>query len=116
MTFINIIDDFLEIRPNYQLIIAGDFNNFRNEKLCNDLVLENLVDKYTRKQSILDHIIGSKDIFYSYKKGSITYDAPLGNADHCVISIIPMLIPVPLNVRSCHTVLDYRRCNRSCLK
>ena len=53
------VDRFLALKPHYNVMIAGDLNNFDVKALCEDLSMFDLVNQPTRYESILDHIVVS---------------------------------------------------------
>ena len=67
-----------------------------------------LVEKPTRQNKILDHILISTDLETWYNKDSVQYDAPIGNADHLVITVSPNAYIDSVNKVSKNMLYDYR--------
>ena len=77
-------------KPNFDLIIAGDFNGFKVCDFCNDLDLTDVVKHPTRASNVLDHILVSRGLCKAYVDSNVQYNPPIATADHLTLSIIPV--------------------------
>ena len=107
---VNVADDFLATDSNNTLIIAGDFNHFKTNRLCSDLDLIDIVHQPTRGNHILDHILISRDLSDSYTEHSVTYNPPIGKADHKTLIATPQNHQSKLSTRN-RVVYDFRLSN-----
>jgi len=108
---VSLSDNLLSLKPYHRLIITGDMNSFNTNELCGKLCLTDLVTKPTRLLRILDHILISNELFPEYHSDSVSYDAPLGNADHLVVTAHPANLIETENVASRHRLYDLRLSN-----
>ena len=81
-----IVDDHLSCKPYYSYAIVGDLNQFNVGNLCNELHLSELINRPTRGNNILDHILVSGDLTDIYLPNNVDYDCPIGKADHLMIT------------------------------
>ena len=107
-TLVNITDDLLTQKSDYNEIIVGDFNDFLVTDLCDVLALKDLVTKPTRKSNILDHVLVTDGLLRYYESNCISYDAPLANSDHLMISVTPNQCCDAQNFKKVHTLYDFR--------
>lgn len=105
------VDDFLSLQPNYSCVFLGDFNQFDVASLCSELDLIDIICQPTRKNSILDHILISKQLQEEYSSSNTFFDCPLGKSDHLMITCLPnSQPPTPINFHLTN-VLDLRDSN-----
>ena len=106
-----LLDEHLMKRPNRDIIVNGDFNNFNSQQLELDFSLTDIVKKPTRGNSILDHMIISENLKSAYDSSKMNYASPIGRSDHLTL-LIDSNKPMehPNNLRR-HTVYDYRKSN-----
>ena len=103
-------DGLLTQFPDNHLVILGDFNLFKVDWLCDDLDLIDLITKPTRKNSILDHCLISNELVGVYSLKNVTYDAPVANSDHVMISVIPTGKSDEAQTKKLHVVVyDFRK-------
>ena len=102
-------DGLLTQFPDHHLVILGDFNHFKVNWLCDDLDLIDLITEATRKNNILDHCLISKELDGVYSDKNVTYDAPVGNSDHLMISVIPTVKSDEASTKRLHVVYDFRK-------
>lgn len=107
----DILDSFLLIRPFYHQVVAGDFNHLNADDLRKDLGLHDLVTQPTRMDSILDHILMSRDLADSYDTRRVIYDCPLASADHKMITCVPNNVNAQTQAVRFYTVCDFRESN-----
>ena len=104
----NIMDDHLANLPSRRIIILGDFNMFDVKLLCSDLNLTDIVDKPTRGNRILDHILVSEELARVYDTSTVSIESPIGKSDHASLMVKPSNTLSDFASGRCHTVLDYR--------
>ena len=105
------IDRLLSLKPNYDVLILGDFNRLKSSEICDDLTLSDIIDQPTRGDNILDHILVSENILSVYDSRGVKHYAPIGKSDHLVICAEPSILnDVPSSARV-HTVYDFRKSN-----
>jgi len=76
------VDDINIKAPYKRICIVGDLNRFPIKFLGNELDLKNIVTQNTRKNSLLDYCLFSKDISSNY---STCVKDPIGSSDHNTI-------------------------------
>ena len=103
------IDWLLSWKPNYQIIITGDFNHFKVHDFCSALDLTDIVKYPTRSNSILDHILVSKGLSAFYLMDAVEYNAPIGSSDHRTLKANPLTHNQSVDSSSYHIVYDFRR-------
>ena len=108
---LSITDEHLAQHPNRNLMLLGDFNNFNINNLCSDLALTDIVDKPTRGQNTLDHILVSKNLKSHYISPNVKCECPIGNSDHKCLVATPINKLHEMNDVRFHTVYDYRSSN-----
>jgi len=106
---ITITDESMNSKTDFNQIIVGDFNDFNVGNLAEELALHDLVLKPTRKNNILDHILVSKDLLLHCSPDRISYDSPLGNSDHLMLSLLPSTTSKHSNFKTLHTLFDLRQ-------
>ena len=94
-----------------KVIIVGDFNHFKVDRLCSDLDLTDLVHRPTCANHILDHVLISKDFSDCYTSSSVTYNPPIGKADHKTLIVTPLKNQSRYTAARNRTVCDFRRSN-----
>ena len=107
---VNVADDILVKDQNNKLVIAGDFNHFKTDRLCSDLDLIDIVQQPTRGNHILDHILISKELSDTYTGSSVTYNPPIGKADHKTLITTPQNHQPQVRTRK-KVVYDFRLSN-----
>ena len=108
---INITDEHLTRHPNRSLMLLGDFNNFEVSNLSSDLSMKDIVDKPTRGQSILDHVLISENLTQHYISLNVKYESPIGKSDHQSLIVTPINELRKMTNTRIHTVYDYRSSN-----
>ena len=76
---IDVLDDYLRVYPNFDLILNGDFNKMPIENLCLTFHVQNIVHEPTRCDSLLDLILVSNDIVNEFE---VVVGPPIGKSDH----------------------------------
>ena len=111
---VDTVDAHMSNNNKSTLLIAGDFNHFKAELLTSDLDLVDIIREPTRGNHILDHVLVSKELSDVYLSSAISYNPPVGKADHLTI------VATPLRNLSCRTtdvsskvVYDFRMSNVS---
>lgn len=104
-----ITDDILSKKPFYKLVITGDMNKFKTNDLCAELDLLDIINKPTRGDHILDHVLMTKELATSYNPDRVTYDAPIGSADHRMLTCIPDSSHFIPTITRWHKVFDFRK-------
>ena len=102
------LDSILSVHPNSGIILAGDFNQFRHQRLCTSFNLKQIVKQATRGNNILDKIF--TNISKYYETPNIV--APLCSSDHNSIVLNPIKSRGNFNIRSSRFVRDARPSNR----
>jgi exonuclease III len=102
------IDEFLSCKPHYDYVILGDFNQFDVQSLCRDLNLYDLINRPTRGNNILDHILVSFNLKEKYASTKVDYDCPIGKADHLMITCHPVKGEPIVSVSNYRCVMDLR--------
>ena len=108
---INVTDDHLLKFPNRQIIILGDFNTFDVIGLCSDLNLVDIVDKPTRGNNILDHVLVDERLKEKYNSSSVSIESPVGKSDHATLIISPLCSFTETCSARYQKVFDYRESN-----
>jgi hypothetical protein len=83
--FHDCLDRALIKHPNSAIILAGDFNQFKQTSTCSSFNLKNVVLQPTRGNNILDKIFINVPNFY-YKAEIL---APIGHSDHSSVMLKP---------------------------
>ena len=109
--FIDVLDDLLHVYPNYRLILNGDFNKMPIENLCHMYQVQNIVNKPTRADSVLDLILVSNDISDHFE---VSVGPPIGQSDHRTLKCFSKNVELdqhPKRARSFHkvTFIDFSR-------
>lgn len=76
-------------RPQFEVIIAGDMNNFNVRDLCLDFNLSDIIQLPTRGHNILDHVLISHGLKHVYLQDNVEYNPPIGSADHLTLFVAP---------------------------
>ena len=114
----DIIDNHAKFFPSRKMIVLGDFNDFDVNSISDDHTLIDIVDKPTRGDSILDHILISESLIPSYMSdcSQLEFESPIGKSDHLSLILSPNKRLVKYNdVRVCE-VYDYRASNIQILR
>ena len=97
----------------YASILLGDFNQLKIQPLCDELDMIDIVLRPTRGDNTLDRILISSSLSDVYDSQRVEYDAPVGNSDHCILTITPSKlmheIQTPESVK--HVLYDFRESN-----
>jgi hypothetical protein len=101
-------DSILSSHPNSGIILNGDFNQFKHQRLCSCLSLKQIVNQATRGNNILDKVFTNISKYYD----TPNVVAPLGSSDHNSIVLKPFMSHANSNSRSFHFVRDARPSNR----
>lgn len=110
---VDTIDDFLNIYPNYSVIITGDFNHVSTTMFESAYNLENVVVSPTRLNNILDLILLPGDLVQYYQDVDIL--PPIGMGDHNVVLLNP-ITSIEEQPDRYQKVIDFRDSNlRLCL-
>lgn len=107
---VNVADDFLATNSNNKLIITGDFKHFKANRLSSDLNFHDIVQRPTRGNHILDHILISKELSDTYTSFSAAHNPPIGKADHEIL-IATLQNPYPQVCMRTKVVYDFRLSN-----
>ena len=109
---VEMVDRCLNEDSSLNTIIVGDFNHFDVNILTVDLHLCDIVNKATRGNNVLDHILISHELQLYYKHSSVSYEAPIGRSDHLTLIATPEHVMQQRyqNIRI-HRVFDYRQSN-----
>lgn len=81
------LDSMLSAHPNAGILLAGDFNQYKDSYLKQSYSLRQIVKEPTRGNHILDKIFTTMDQFYGIPK----ILAPLGASDHSVVVCHPQI-------------------------
>ena len=81
---IDVLDDYLRVYPNFDLILNGDFNKMTIENLCLTFHVQNIVHEPTRCDSLLDLILVSNDIVNEFE---VVVGPPIGKSDHRTLNV-----------------------------
>ena len=92
------INDFIinvsDASTSSQFLIAGDLNHLNTLVLEQLLCMKQVVMTPTRKSAILDKILISEDMYSAYfsdlpgEADPVTIGPPLGNSDHCCVTLL----------------------------
>ena len=104
--FVDFIDSFLNMNPNFEIILCGDFNRLNLDSICNACNLRNLHDQPTYGEAQLDYILLSEDIANFY---SVLKEVPIdeSNVPHSSLLALPTSV-VESNFKVPHAVYDLR--------
>ena len=102
------LDFILSSHPNPGIILTGDFNQFKHQRLCSSFSLKQIVNQATRGNNILDKVFTNISKYYD----TPNVVAPLGSSDHNSIVLNPFMSHANSNSRSSHLVRDARPSNR----
>ena len=108
------VDEISNKFLNHEVVICGDLNKLNVKELCDYLDLQDIVTKPTRKQSILDHLLISRELRKVYNADEVCYDCPLGNSDHNIITAFPTSLAIDCAPNACISlryVYDFRQSN-----
>ena len=101
------LDNFLVSFPNYNIIIAGDFNQYNMSFLDQCFSLRNIVRCPTRLSANLDHIYIDKSLLDKYNSDKVEVGPPIGKSDHRSIFVHCETIYKKRSIRR-HVVYDLR--------
>jgi hypothetical protein len=102
------LDSILSSHPNSGIILTGDFNQFKHQRLCSSFSLKQIVNQGTRGNNILDKVFTNISKYYD----TPNVIAPLGSSDHNSIVLNPFMSHANSNSRSSGLVRDARPSNR----
>ena len=108
---VSIADDYLTRDSSNKIMIVGDFNHFRVDRLTSDLDLVDIVQEPTREKRILDHVLVSSELLNVYKPDCISYNPPIGKADHKTLIATPLNQPPSSTEARYKAVYDFRDSN-----
>ena len=106
------LDLTLISHPNSGIILAGDFNQFKHQRLCSSFGLKQIVKQPTRGNNILDKIFTNIPKYYD----SPRVVAPIGFSDHNSIVLEPLKSYTNSSSRSIRLVRDSRPSNRKLVR
>ena len=86
------MDTFLAAEPDCDVMAVRDFNHFDIQNLRTGIYLDDIVTKPTRASSILVRILVSRRLTEVYAESKVSYDCPIGNSDHLMISCSDLLL------------------------
>lgn len=112
LLIVDIVDRYLSKNCKNRILIVGDFNHFKTDHLASDLDLVNLVQQPTRS----NHILISKNYLTdAYEPQDVTYNAPIGKADHMTLVMVSPHNYHQNLISTSHKkiVYDYRASNMS---
>jgi hypothetical protein len=101
-------DSILSSHPNSGIILNGNFNQFKHQRLCSSFSLKQIVNQATRGNNILDKVFTNISKYYD----TPNVVAPLGSSDHNSIVLKPFMSHANSNSRSFRFVRDARPSNR----
>ena len=104
-------DSLLDICPNMNSIICGDFNDFKTASFHQNFMCINRVTSPTRANSFLDQIWISDSLESDYPEPA-EVGPPLGTSDHSCVVLRPSKVEQKTHA-SVKTVFDYRQSNVS---
>ena len=106
------LDSTLMSHPNSGIILAGDFNQFKHQRVCSSFGLKQIVKQPTRGNSILDKIFTNISKYYDCPR----VVAPIGLSDHNSILLEPLKSYANFGSRSTRLVRDSRPSNRKLVR
>ena len=109
-TFIKAIDDILSQLPYYNLIVAGDFNQYDRSFLTSHFSLFNIVLDTTRSNACLDQIYVDTHFRALYDPKNVTVGPPVGSSDHRSVFVANANLTAK-RVITKHTLFDLRLSN-----
>jgi hypothetical protein len=77
----------LSFHPNSGIILTGDFNQFKHQRLCSSFNLKQIVNQAARGNNILDEVFTNISKYYD----TPNVVAPLGSSDHNSIVLNPFM-------------------------
>lgn len=112
---VRLSDNYLSENSENNVVILGDFNHFNTHNLSCDLFLFDIVDRPTRGNNILDHIMISKELRDIYDSSCVSYNPAIGKADHKCLLVTPHNETLSVPDKRQHTVYDFRNSNTNFL-
>jgi hypothetical protein len=85
------LDSILSSHPNSGIILTGDFNQFKHQRLCSFFSFKQIVNQATRGNNILDEVITNISKYYE----TPNVVAPLGSSDHNSVVLNPRPMRTP---------------------
>jgi hypothetical protein len=102
------LDSILSSHPNPGIILTGDFNQFKHQRLCSSFSLKQIVNQPTRGNNISEKVFTNISRYYD----TPNVVAPLASSDHNSIVLNPFMSRANSNSRSSRLVRDTRPSNR----
>ena len=106
---VKVLDDELLIRPDLNLMVSGDFNDFDSSFLRSYFSMKNCVESPTRGDSLLDQIWISSGLLEHYISCA-EVGPPLGTSDHRTVFLNTKYHPAPVSQKIIK-IRDYRLSN-----
>ena len=96
------LDTILRQHPSSGIVLAGDFNSFKERFITQSFGLKQIVTKPTRAQAVLDKIYTNISDYYR----TLSIEPPLGQSDHNIVLCQPT--GVTMKNKPCITVKEVR--------